>query len=158
MVVNAYFDTPMAVSHAPLIKTLTSGMCVVLFDGERYRILALRTFESWDFPKVLVPEGEDPLKIALDETRAATGLDDLDLNWGSDAFRETLASEDGSVSRYYLAQSKTSDVALRVPPGEGGQEDFEFRWVTLEEAEDILPPRLGIILDWVAAQLASGAR
>jgi hypothetical protein len=95
--------------------------------------------------------------VALDETRAATGLDDLELNWGSEAFRGTLAAEDGSVSRYYLAQSKTSDVALCVPAGEG-QEDFEFRWVTFEEAEDILPPRLAIILDWVVGQLASGKR
>jgi bis(5'-nucleosidyl)-tetraphosphatase len=148
----------MALSHSPLRKTLASGLCVVLFDGERYRILALRAFESWDFPKAPVPEREDPLKVALDETRAATGLDDLELNWGSEAFRETLAAEDGSVSRYYLAQSKTSDVALRIPPGDGGQEDFEFRWVTVQEAEDILPPRLGVILDWVVGQLASSAR
>ena len=49
-------------------------------------------------------------------------------------------------------------MTLRVPPGDGGEEDFEFRWVTFEEAEDILPPRLAIILDWVAGQLASGAR
>jgi bis(5'-nucleosidyl)-tetraphosphatase len=153
-----YKTNPVALSDSPPRKTLTSGLCVALFDGERYRLLALRTFESWDFPRAPVPEGEDPLNVALEETRTATGLDDLELNWGSEAFRETLASEDGSVSRYYLAQSKTSDVALRVPPGDGGQEDFEFRWVTLEEAEDILPPRLGIIVDWAAGQLASGAR
>jgi bis(5'-nucleosidyl)-tetraphosphatase len=119
----------------------------------------VRSFDSWDFPKGPVPEGEDdPLKVALDETRAATGLDDLELNWGSEAFRETIASEDGSVSRYYLAQTKSGDVTLRVPSGDGGLEDFEFRWVTLEEAEDVLPPRLAIILDWAVGQLASGAR
>ncbi len=148
----------MAPPHSPLIKTLTSGLCVVFFDDERYRLLALRTFDSWDFPKAPVSEGEDPLKVALDETRAATGLDDLELNWGSEAFRDTIASEDGSVSRYYLAQSKTSDIALRIPSGDGSEEDFEFRWVTPEEAEDVLPPRLAIILDWVVSRLASGVR
>jgi hypothetical protein len=145
----------MSPSHSPVSKVLTSGLCVVLFDGKRYRLLALRSFDIWDFPKALVPEGEDPLKVALDETRATTGLDDLELNWGSEAFRETLAAEDGTVSRYFIAQSKTNDVALRVPAGEG-QEDFEFRWVTVEDAEDILPPRLAIILDWVVTQLVSG--
>lgn len=148
----------MAAFCSPPTKILTSGLCVVLFDGERYRLLALRSFDSWDFPSAPVPEGEDPLKAALEAGGAATGLDDLELNWGSESFRETLATEDGSVSRYYLAESKTSDVALRVPPGDGGREDFEFRWVTFDEAEDILPPRLGIILDWVVGQLASGAR
>lgn len=148
----------MALSHSPLRKILASGLCVVLLDGERYRLLAVRSFDSWDFPKAPVPEGEDPLKVALDETRAATGLSDLELDCGSEAFRDTLASEDGSVSRYYLAQSETGDVALRVPPGDAGQEDFEFRWVTFEEAEDILPPRLAIVLDWAVGRLASGAR
>jgi len=137
-------------------KILSSGTAVVYFDGERYRLLAVRSFDSWDFPKALVPDGEDPLRVALDETRAVAGLSDLELSWGEEAFRETIAAEDGSVSRYYLAQSKTDEVALRVPPGDAGLEDFEYRWVTLEEAEDILPPRLAIVLDWIVGQLASG--
>jgi hypothetical protein len=45
---------------------------------------------------------------------------------------------------------------LQVPPGDAGLEDFEYRWVTFEEAEDILPPRLAIVLDWIVGQLASG--
>lgn len=137
-------------------KILSSGIAVVHFDGKRYRLLAVRSFDSWDFPKALVSDGGDPLHVALDETRAVTGLSDLELSWGEDAFRETIASEDGSVSRYYAAQSKTDEVALRVPPGDAGLEDFEYRWVTLEEAEEVLPPRLAIVLDWVVVQLASG--
>jgi len=142
----------------PPKKILSSGLCVVHLDAERYRLLAVRNFGSWDFPKALVPEGQDPLQVALEATRAATGREDLELSWGDDAFRETIAAEDGSVSRYYLAQSKTTDVALRILPGDGGREDFEYRWVTFEEAEDILPPRLALILDWAVGQLASGAR
>ena len=144
-------------ARPPPKKILSSGLCVVHFDAERYRLLAVRNFDSWDFPKALVPEGQDPLQVAVDETRAATGLGDLELSWGDDVFRETVGSEDGSVSRYYLAQSKTSDVALRIPPGDGGWEDFEHRWVTFEEAEDILPPRLALILEWAVGKLASGA-
>ena len=144
-------------TRPPPKKILSSGLCVVHFDGERYRLLAVRNLGSWDFPKALVPEAQDLLQVAVDETRAATGLGDLEFNWGDDAFRETIASEDDSVSRYYLAQSKTNDVALRIPPGDGGREDFEYRWVTFEEAEDILPPRLALILDWAVGKLASGA-
>jgi hypothetical protein len=144
-------------SSRPLVnKILSSGMAVVHFDGNRYRLLAVRSFDSWDFPKALVPGSEDPLCVALDETRAVTGLSDLELSWGEDALRETIASEDGSVSRYYLAQSKTDEIMLQVPPGDAGLEDFEYRWVTFEEAEDILPPRLAIVLDWIVGQLASG--
>jgi NUDIX domain len=146
----------MTADHLPE-KILSSGIAVVHFDGKRFRLLAVRSFDSWDFPKAPVPDGQDPLRVALGETSAVTGVSDLELSWGEDAFRETIVSEDGSVSRYYLATSKASDVTLRVPPGDGGLEDFEYRWVTLEEAEDILPPRLAIVLDWVVGRLASGA-
>jgi 8-oxo-dGTP pyrophosphatase MutT (NUDIX family) len=147
----------MALPRPPPKKILSCGIVAVHFDGERYRLLAIRSFGSWDFPKALVTGGQNPLQVAMDEAREATGLSDLELNWGEDAFRETIAFEDGSVGRYYLAQSKTAEVTLRVPPGDGAQEDFEYRWVTLEEAEEILPPRLALVLDWVVQQLASGA-
>ena len=105
------------------------------FDGDRYRLLAVRTFDSWDFPKAPVADGEDPLRWRCARRAKAPGS----TSWsspGDEAFRETLASEDGSVSRYYLAESNTAEVTLRVPPGDGGQEDFEYRWVTVEEAEE----------------------
>jgi ADP-ribose pyrophosphatase YjhB (NUDIX family) len=136
----------------PVHKILSAGIVVVHFDGERYRLLAMRLFNNWDFPKAPVANGEDPLQVATRVTRETTGLDELEFTWG-DAFRETLAFEDGDVSRYYLAQSGTAEVTLRVPPGDGGQEDFEYRWVTVEDAQDILPPRLALILDWVVQKL-----
>jgi 8-oxo-dGTP pyrophosphatase MutT (NUDIX family) len=134
-------------------KVLYAGLVVVHFDGVRYRLLALRTFNTWDFVRADVAEGDDPLQAAVNETRELTGLTDLELAW-DDAHRDTLADEDGRVTRYYLAESKTAEVTLRVPPGDGGSEDFEYRWVTAEEAEDILPPRLAVILGWALGRLA----
>jgi 8-oxo-dGTP pyrophosphatase MutT (NUDIX family) len=142
---------------SPVDKILSAGMVVIHHDGTRYRLLVLRAYSDWDFPHALVGEGEDALTVALRETQEATGLEDLDLDWG-DEHRETLAAEDGSVTRYYIAQSKTMDVDLRLPAGAGGEEDFEYRWVTADEAEDVLPPRLGLVLDWAVRMLVSGAR
>jgi len=140
-------------NHPLLPKQLSAGIVIVHFDSERYRLLALRNFNSWDFPNLPVEEGDDPLQTALRAGRESTGLDELELDWG-DASRETVPFEDGSVTRYYIARSKSDDVQLDVPPGEGS-EDFEYRWVTAEEAEDVLPPRLALILDWALRQLAS---
>jgi bis(5'-nucleosidyl)-tetraphosphatase len=142
---------------SPEDKVLSAGLVIVHHDGTRYRLLALREFSAWDFPKTLVHEGEDPLATALAEARSATGIEELDLDWG-DEHRETVAFDDGSVSRYYIAQSKTMDVELRVPAGTGSDEDYEYRWVTAEEAEDVLPPRLALVLDWAVRMLMSKAR
>jgi len=136
-------------------KILSCGIVAVHFDGERYRLLALGSSSGWDFPKALLTTGQDSLQVAIGAAREATGLTELEFNWGEDAFRETIAFDDGNVSRYYLAQSKTAEVALHVPPG-ADQRDFEYRWVTPEEAEEILPPRLALILDWATEQLAGG--
>jgi 8-oxo-dGTP pyrophosphatase MutT (NUDIX family) len=136
-------------------KQLSAGVVVVHPGEQRYRLLCLRTYHSWDFPKAEVHGDAEPLDVAMDETRELTGIDDLSMPWGED-HRETLASEDGSVSRYYLAESPTDDVALRVPAGSDAEEDYEYRWVTVDEAEDILPPRLAVVLDWVVRQLSAG--
>ena len=129
-------------------------MVVVNHDGDRYRFLVLRSFSAWDFPKALVEDGEDPLAVALRATRETTGIENLELNWG-DEHRETVPDEDYSVSRYYMAHSETMDVELRVPGGAGSEEDFECRWVTADDAEDVLPPRLGLVLDWAVRMLIS---
>jgi bis(5'-nucleosidyl)-tetraphosphatase len=138
-------------------KILSAGLVIVHHDGSRFRFLVLRAYRGWDFPKAPVSGAEDPLRVATRAARDATGIEELDLNWG-DEHRETVPHEDGSVSRYYIAQSKTMDVELSVPADAGSADDYEFRWVTADEAEDVLPPRLGIVLDWAVRMLLSGTR
>jgi hypothetical protein len=107
-------------------------MVVVRHDGQRYRLLCLRTFESWDFPKGEVH--------------------------GDEEYRETVPFDDGRVSRYYIAQTSNPEVALRVPGGAGSEADYEYRWLTADESEDVLPPRLALVLDWAVRTLAAPAR
>lgn len=136
-------------------KVLSAGVVVVRHDDARYQLLCLRAFDNWDFPKTPVAGDADSLPAAVEETRDATGIHDLAFRWGED-YRETVPFEDGRVSRYYLAQTGTPDVALRLPAGPDSAEDYEYRWVTFDEAEDILPPRLELILEWAARKLAGG--
>jgi hypothetical protein len=144
----------MRVSRVVPHKELSAGVVVVHHDGERYRLLAVRFFDQWDFPKAEVPADADALETAMRELADATGITDPALHWGED-YRETVAFDDGRVSRYYLAQAADDEVALRVPSGEAA-EDYGYRWLTVEEAEDLLPPRLAIVLDWVVTRLAGG--
>lgn len=144
----------MRVSRVVPHKELFAGVVVVHHDGEHYRMLVLRSFDDWDFPKDAVASDTDPLDAAMRALVDATGITDPALHWGED-YRETVPFEDGRVSRYYLAQAGDDEVALRVPSGEAA-EDYGYRWVTVDEAEDLLPPRLAIVLDWVVARLAGG--
>lgn len=144
----------MRVSRVIPHKELSAGIVLVHHDGSRFRLLALRTFDQWDFPKRHVADEADPLRSALQELEETTGILDPALPWGEE-YRETVPYDDGRVSRYYLAQARDMDVTLRVPPGEGA-DDLGHRWVTVDEAEELLPPRLALVLDWVVARLAGG--
>jgi 8-oxo-dGTP pyrophosphatase MutT (NUDIX family) len=111
------------------------------------RILVLRAYKNWDFPKGLVDPGEEQLSCAKREVREETGLSELDFPFG-DEFKETLPYSGNKVARYYLAETAEHDIELPVSPELGRPEHHEYRWVTFDEAEDLLPPRLAIVLEW----------
>jgi bis(5'-nucleosidyl)-tetraphosphatase len=129
-------------------------MVVVRHDGRRYRLLCLRAFDAWDFPKREVEGDEPPFEAAVQATRELTRIDDLAFHWGEE-YRETVPFEDGRVSRYYIAETPAGDVELLQPAGRDSAEDHEYRWTTVDEAEDVLPPRLAVVLDWVVRTLAA---
>jgi len=117
------------------------------------RLLVLRAYNNWDFPKGLVESGEDQLSAAKREVKEETGLTDVDYPFG-DEFRETVPYAANKIARYYLAETGEHEIELPVSTALGRPEHHEFRWVSLEEAEELLPPRLTVILDWVKKTLA----
>ena len=116
------------------------------------RLLVLRAYRNWDFPKGLIEPGETELDAAKRETAEETGLTDLDFPFG-DVHKDTLAYAGGKVARYFLAETGETDIILPVSPELGRPEHHEWRWVSFDEAEDLLPPRLSVVLEWARRTL-----
>ena len=135
-----------------LMPPMSAGVVVLRRFPDGWRCLVLRAYRNWDFPKGLVEDDESPRDAAVREVWEETTLEDLRFLWG-DEYRETLPYARQKVSRYYIAESPSGDVRLPVSEELGRPEHDEFRWVTFEGAEDLLPPRLAIVLDW-AKELA----
>jgi 8-oxo-dGTP pyrophosphatase MutT (NUDIX family) len=116
------------------------------------RLLLLRAYRNWDFPKGLIEPGESELEAAKRECTEETGLTELDFPFGDD-HKDTLAYAGGKVARYFLAETGKAEIELPVSAELGRPEHHEWRWVSVDEAEALLPPRLGIILQWARRTL-----
>jgi len=133
----------------------SAGAVVFRRTGRGARLLVLRAYANWDFPKGEIEPGESDLGAARREVAEETGLTELDFPFG-DAHRDTLPYSGGKVARYYLAETGEETVTLPVSPELGRAEHHEWRWVTFDEAEDLLPPRLALVLEWARATLSGG--
>jgi 8-oxo-dGTP pyrophosphatase MutT (NUDIX family) len=134
-----------------------AGAVVFRRTARGVRFLVLRAYANWDFPKGGVEPGESELEAARREVAEETGLVELDFPFG-EANRETLPYANGKVARYYLAETDQAEITLPVSPALGRPEHHEWRWVSHDEAEDLLPPRLSRVLDWARDSIAGGAQ
>jgi 8-oxo-dGTP pyrophosphatase MutT (NUDIX family) len=135
-----------------MAKTLSAGIIPVRRTPTGWRLLVLRAFRNWDFPKGGVNEGEDPAAAAVRETAEETGLSNLKFAFGG-MYRETMPYAGGKVARYYIAATDEERIALPVSAELGQAEHHEWRWVNFVEAAELLPPRLKPILEWAQKTL-----
>ncbi len=131
---------------------LSCGVVVVRRDGERWLFLLLRAFGYWDFPKGIKEEGEEPLQAALREVKEETTIEDLEFKWGT-GYRETGPYNRGKIARYYLAETRSSEIDLPVNPEIGRPEHDAYRWVAYGEARSMVAPRVIQVMDWVGGLL-----
>ncbi|HYI85486.1 MAG TPA: NUDIX domain-containing protein [Burkholderiales bacterium] len=131
-----------------------AGAVIFRRSDRGIRLLVLRAYKNWDFPKGLIEPGEDALAAARREVLEETGLADLAYPFG-DEFKETLPYSGNKVARYYLAETDAEKIELPVSPELGRPEHHEYRWISFDEAEDLLPPRLGVVLEWAKKTITS---
>ncbi len=134
----------------------SSGVVVVRRVGGGWRLLVLRAWRNWDFPKGQIEPGETPFAAALRETAEETGLVELRFPWGEVYTEVGPYGARRKIARYYLGETEQVSVRLPVSPELGRPEHHEWRWVNANEAARLLPPRLQPVLAWALGILAGG--
>jgi 8-oxo-dGTP pyrophosphatase MutT (NUDIX family) len=136
-------------------RFLSSGVVVVRQANNDWRLLILRAYGKWDFPKGMVEPDETPLQGAIRETAEEASITDLDFRWGEIYFETAPYNQGSKVARYYLAETKQEHITLPVSPELGHPEHDEWRWASFDDAERLLPPRLQPVLAWVKKELST---
>jgi len=133
-------------------RVLSAGVVVVRRAADGWRVLLLRVYNYWDFPKGVIEAGEDPLAAAQREVREETGIDDLEFHWGWD-YVETAPYSKNKIARYYVASTASEEVNLPVNPELGAPEHHESRWFTFADARTRVVPRIDAVLGWARERI-----
>tara|TARA_R100000008_G_C3586443_1_gene172768 strand:+ start:3994 stop:4443 length:450 start_codon:yes stop_codon:yes gene_type:complete len=131
----------------------SAGVVVIDWAGNVPRALCVRAYSNWDFPKGKLDSGETLVDAAARELREETTLSvgsDVSLvgvkapsvTYGAGAKQKTAT--------YYLADRiSRKDPFLPVSPELGKPENDEYRWVEVNQLDDIMPPRLAPVVSYV---------
>ena len=140
----------------PVIKRRSFGMVPCAWDGDGVlRVLILRAFRNWDFPKGAAEANETPVVAALREMREETGIVDIEMPYG-EICKDTQPYAGGKVATFFIARVQRQKLTLPVSETLGKPEHDEYRWVTAEQARKLLPARLVQILDWALSVTGKG--
>jgi 8-oxo-dGTP pyrophosphatase MutT (NUDIX family) len=127
---------------------MSAGVVVLRRADEGWRVLLLRVYNYWDFPKGGIEPGEDALTTARREVREETTLENLDFAWGESFIDTVPYGRDRKVARYFVARTTVDQISLPVNPQLGKPEHHEWQWLDWETAEQRVPERLWPVLRW----------
>ena len=126
-------------------------------DSSDPHILCLRAYNNWGFPKGKAELGETREQTAARETLEETGLEE-DTDWSLNGERTPSitygSGKKKKTAAYFMADRVSSKSPhLPVSPELGHPEHDEWMWVPASQLQDIMPARLGPVVEYICQSL-----
>ena len=129
-------------------KVQSAGIVLVRFEEDNPKVLLMRAYSYWDFPKGGIEANENKLMAAIREVKEESGIVDLDFQWGKSYYETEPYGKNRKVVFYFLANTHEEDVIMGINPSTGKAEHEEYRWVSFDEAKDLAGERIKRVLAW----------
>ncbi len=134
-------------------KEQSAGVIVVRKEGDKIKLLLLRSYDFWDFPKGGIEENESKLDAAIREVKEETGIEGLDFKWGKIYYETEPFGRNKKVVYYFVAETLEENVVMGINPSLGIPEHEEFRWVDVDEAKKTVVERIRKAIDWAQKRI-----
>lgn len=131
----------------------SAGILIVDHSGPEKRILCLRAYANWDFPKGHIEEGEAAITAAIRETLEETSLQhgaDYILTGDTAPSITYGAGKSKKTATFFLAKRMSSKQPfLPINPKLGKPEHDEWKWIPLTEISFLYASRFKPIIDFL---------
>jgi 8-oxo-dGTP pyrophosphatase MutT (NUDIX family) len=139
----------------------SAGIIITDMSSTALRVLCLRAYSNWDFPKGELEDGESYIDAAVRETEEETELlNGSDYNLTGDQTPGVIygAGKNKKTAYYFLATRVSSkEPFLPISIKLGKPENDEYRWMSTTEMEETFPNRLKPFISWVKERVAKHA-
>ncbi len=129
-------------------KEQSAGIILIRKDGLEPKVLLMRAYNFWDFPKGGIEENENKLEAAIREVKEETGITDVSFNWGKIYYETESFGKNKKTVFYFVAETNEEKVVMGISPLLGKPEHEEYRWVTFSEAKNMVVERIQKALAW----------
>jgi len=131
----------------------SAGIILVNESSGIKKVLLLRAFCFWDFPKGGIECNENKICAALRELKEETGIGNIEFSWGKVFYTTEAFGKDRKKVHYFIAKSITNDIVLEKNPVTGIVEHEDFKWVTFGEAKNMTVERIRKAIDWAEKRI-----
>jgi 8-oxo-dGTP pyrophosphatase MutT (NUDIX family) len=131
----------------------SAGVIIVRKDVDDDKVLLMKSYDFWDFPKGGIEKDENKLQAAIREVKEETGITQLDFNWGKIYYETEPFGKHNKVVYYFVAETTTEDVVMGINPELGRPEHEEYAWVSFDQARGMVVERIKKAIDWAKERL-----
>lgn len=131
-----------------MTRTQSAGIVIVRFEETGPKVLLMRAYSYWDFPKGGVEKNENKLMAAIREVKEESGIMDLTFKWGKSFYQTEPYGKNHKVVSYFLAETVETEITMGINVEMGKPEHEEYRWVNFEEAKLLAGDRIKKVLSW----------